>query len=273
MKQWLLILGALMASLTAQAAERIITLGGDVTEIVYKLGAQDSLVGRDSTSLHPVQATQLPDVGYMRTLNAEGVLSLRPTLLLASELSQPSIALSQIEKSGVKVVKITGKPALEAIPVKIMTIADAVGKSGQGQQLVEQFNRSVAEISTTPINKKVVFIMSHGGVQPMAAGKNTAADSMIKAVGAQNAMDNFTSYRPLSQEGLISSQPDLIVLTEEGVKSLNGIENVWKLPGLALTPAGKNKALLVVDDVGMLSFSLGTPQVMLQLREALEKSQ
>ena len=81
MKQWLLILGALMASLTAQAAERIITLGGDVTEIVYKLGAQDSLVGRDSTSLHPVQATQLPDVGYMRTLNAEGVLSLRPTLL------------------------------------------------------------------------------------------------------------------------------------------------------------------------------------------------
>nr|WP_282552110.1 hemin ABC transporter substrate-binding protein [Providencia rustigianii] len=273
MKQWLLILGALMASLTAQAAERIITLGGDVTEIVYKLGAQDSLVGRDSTSLHPVQATQLPDVGYMRTLNAEGVLSLRPTLLLASELSQPSIALSQIEKSGVKVVKITGKPALEAIPVKIMTIADAVGKSGQGQQLVEQFNRSVAEISTTPINKKVVFIMSHGGVQPMAAGQNTAADSMIKAVVAQNAMDNFTSYRPLSQEGLISSQPDLIVLTEEGVKSLNGIENVWKLPGLALTPAGKNKALLVVDDVGMLSFSLGTPQVMLQLREALEKSQ
>ncbi|BBG59563.1 heme/hemin ABC transporter substrate-binding protein [Providencia rustigianii] len=273
MKQWLLILGALMASLTAQAAERIITLGGDVTEIVYKLGAQDSLVGRDSTSLHPVQATQLPDVGYMRTLNAEGVLSLRPTLLLASELSQPSIALSQIEKSGVKVVKITGKPALEAIPVKIMTIADAVGKSGQGQQLVEQFNRSVAEISTTPINKKVVFIMSHGGVQPMAAGQNTAADSMIKAVGAQNAMDNFTSYRPLSQEGLISSQPDLIVLTEEGVKSLNGIENVWKLPGLTLTPAGKNKALLVVDDVGMLSFSLGTPQVMLQLREALEKSQ
>lgn len=105
----------------------------------------------------------------------------------------------------------------------------------------------------------------------MAAGQKTAADSMIKAVGAQNAMHNFSSYRPLSQEGLIYSQPDLIVVSEQGVKSLGGVDKVWELPGLALTPAGKNRALLVVDDTGMLSFSLGTPKVMQQLREALEK--
>ncbi|WP_272533219.1 heme/hemin ABC transporter substrate-binding protein [Providencia sp. PROV212] len=273
MKQWLLMVITLATSLVAHGADRLVTLGGDVTEIVYALGAQDSLVGRDSSSLHPEQATKLPDVGYMRTLNPEGVLSLRPTLVLASELSQPSISLTQIEKSGVKVIKVTGKPKLEAIPEKITTIAQAVRLPEKGKILVEQFNAELLAIPTSPLNKKVVFLMSHGGIQPMAAGQKTAADSMIKAVGAQNAMQNFSSYRPLSQEGLIYSQPDLVVISEQGVKSLGGVDKVWELPGLALTPAGKNRALLVVDDTGMLSFSLSTPKVMQQLREALEKSE
>lgn len=272
MKQWIIMIATLITSLTTYSAERIITLGGDVTEIVYELGAQEQLVARDSTSLHPVQAISLPDIGYMRMLNAEGVLSMYPTLVLASELAKPSTALLQIKKSGVTVIKVTGRPALEAIPEKITTVANAVGKTQQGQQLVEQFSQELAKVDSNPINKKVLFIMSHGGIQPLAAGQHTAADSIITATGAKNAMANFKSYHPLSQEGLISSQPDLIVLTEEGVKSLGGIDNVWKLPGLSMTPAGKNKALLIVNDVGMLSFSLGTPKVMQQLRKALEKS-
>ncbi|MBC8653116.1 ABC transporter substrate-binding protein, partial [Providencia vermicola] len=90
MKQWLLTIATLVISMSAYATERIVTLGGDVTEIVYALGAEQQLVARDSTSLHPEQATKLPDVGYMRMLNAEGVLSMRPTLVLASELAKPS---------------------------------------------------------------------------------------------------------------------------------------------------------------------------------------
>ncbi|HEC8329826.1 MULTISPECIES: heme/hemin ABC transporter substrate-binding protein [Providencia] len=273
MKQWLLTLSVLFVSFSSYATQRIVTLGGDVTEIVYELGAQDQLVARDSTSLHPEQATKLPDVGYMRMLNAEGVLSMRPTLVLASELAKPSMALTQIEKSGVKIIKVTGKPSLEAIPEKITTIATAVNKPEQGKQLVDKFNQSLSQVNTAPIDKKVLFIMSHGGVLPLAAGKKTAVDSMITAIGAKNAMANFDSYRPLSSEGLLSSQPDLIVFTEEGIKSLGGVDRVWNLPGIAMTPAGKNKALAVVDDVGMLTFSLGTPKVMQQLREALEKSQ
>ncbi|EMI5489601.1 hemin ABC transporter substrate-binding protein [Providencia stuartii] len=273
MKQWLLIAMTLIISCTAQSAERVVTLGGDVTEIVFELNAGDQVVARDSTSLHPAEAVKLPDVGYMRMLNAEGVLSMRPTVILASELAKPSIALSQIEKSGVKIIKVTGKPSLEAVPEKITTIANAVGKVEQGKQLTEKFNQQLAKVNTSPIDKKVLFIMSHGGVLPLAAGQQTAADSLIKATGAKNAMSGFNSYRPLSQEGVIASQPDLIIVTQEGIKSLGGKERVWKLPGVAMTPAAKNKALIVVDDMGMLGFSLGTPEVMLQIREALENSQ
>jgi len=99
MKLWIIGLLALPFSLCA--TERVISIGGDVTEIVYALGAQQALVARDSTSLQPPQATALPNVGYMRQLNAEGMLAMKPTLVIASMLSQPSLALQQVEQAGV----------------------------------------------------------------------------------------------------------------------------------------------------------------------------
>ena len=108
MKLWLIALLALPFSLLAE--ERVVSIGGDVTEIIYALDAQQNLVARDTTSLQPAVATKLPNVGYMRQLNAEGILAMKPTLVIASELSKPSLALQQVEQAGVKVITVTGKP-------------------------------------------------------------------------------------------------------------------------------------------------------------------
>ena len=105
----------------------------------------------------------------------------------------------------------------------------------------------------------------------MAAGQNTAADSIITSAGAQNAMQGFSRYRPLSQEGIVAAAPDLLLLTTDGVKTLGGLDNVWKLPGLAMTPAGKNKRALVVDDMALLGFGLETPAVLAKLRQSAEQ--
>jgi iron complex transport system substrate-binding protein len=118
MKRWLILFAALPLFAHA-AAERIISLGGDVTEIVYALEAQQQLVAKDSTSTWPAAARSLPDVGYIRQLNAEGILSLRPTLVLASAQAQPSLVLQKVEDSRVKVVNIPGGNDLSAIDKKI----------------------------------------------------------------------------------------------------------------------------------------------------------
>ncbi|WP_165604901.1 ABC transporter substrate-binding protein, partial [Glaesserella parasuis] len=91
-------------SITAQATnERVISIGGDVTEIIYALNAEQNLIGRDSTSLNPPQVKTLPDIGYMRQLNTEGILALKPTKVIASEVSQPSIVLEQLKSAGIQV--------------------------------------------------------------------------------------------------------------------------------------------------------------------------
>lgn len=259
-------------SLNAVAADRIVSVGGDVTEIVYALGAGNRLVARDTTSTLPA-AKNLPDVGYMRQLNAEGILSLKPTMVLASELAEPSLVLRQIADVGVKVVPVSGEASLDNVPHKIQQVASALNLEKQGAAVTQKYEQQLAAVPRTPLKTKVLFILSHGGMTPMAAGQDTAADAIIKASGAQNAMQGFSRYRPLSQEGVVASAPDLVLITSDGFKTLGTVDKVWALPGMALTPAAKNKQILVVDDMALLGFSLETPAALAALREAAERAQ
>lgn len=270
---FILLLSSNLLSLNSWAAERIVTIGGDVTEIAYALGAGSEIVARDSTSLVPQAVQKLPDVGYMRALNAEGILAMKPTMLLVSELAQPSLVLTQVAGSGVNVVTIPGQTTVESVVGKITAIATALHRQEQGQQLVKDYQQRLAAVNSTPLPVKVLFVMNHGGLTAMAAGQNTAADAIIRAAGGSNAMQGFSRYRPLSQEGVIASAPDLLLLTTDSVKALGGQEGIWNLPGMALTPAGKHKRLLIVDDMALLGFSLETPQMLALLRKSMEQAQ
>ncbi|SFD32914.1 heme/hemin ABC transporter substrate-binding protein [Pragia fontium] len=260
-----------LLSLSAQANnQRIVSIGGDVTEIVYALGAESQLVGRDATSTYPPQAQSLPDIGYMRQLNAEGILSLKPTLVLASDQSLPALALEQVKNSGVKVISIPGAPTLDNVTHKISAVAEALGRQQQGEKLITDYQQQLASLDKSKLTTKVLFVMNYSGATPMAAGQHTAADAIITIAGGSNAMQGFKKYRPLSQEGIIAAAPDLLLITTAGYASLGGEEKIWQLPGLNQTPAGKNKRLLVVDDLALLGFSLKTPSAIAELHKAME---
>ncbi|QUG75505.1 ABC transporter substrate-binding protein [Erwinia sp. E602] len=270
MKGWLTALCLLPLTFSAMAAERVISIGGDVTQIIYALDAQQQLIARDSTSLHPAVVKKLPDVGYMRQLNAEGILALKPTLVLASELAKPALALQQVAQNGVRVIDITGKPAISAINEKVAAVAAALHREEAGKALQEKISKELASVPKTALPVKVLFILAHQGMGTMAAGQGTSADAAIQAAGLQNAMSAVQRYQPLSQEGVVASAPQLIVITEDGLKTLGGTDNLWKLPGMTLTPAGKTKQVLVLDDMALLGFGIDTPAAILKLRKTAE---
>lgn len=256
----------LLMTLPSLAAERIVSIGGDVTQIIYALDAQSQLVARDSTSLRPAQAARLPDVGYMRQLNAEGILALKPTLVIASAQAQPSLVLQQIARAGVRVVTVSGDSSLQAIPQKIITVGQALQRESEAQALAQQ----IRQLPQQPLPVKVLYIMANSGMKSMAAGNQTAADGAIRSAGLENAMGSVPHYQALSQEGVIAAAPDLVVIGEDGLKTLGGEAQLWQLPGLALTPAGQQHRLLVIDTMALLGFGLDTPRAIVKLRQAAE---
>lgn len=270
MQYWLLMFMTLCLSSNALPKDRIVSLGSDITEIVFALNFGENIIARDTSSQSPRLAKQLPNVGNLKQINVQNILSMQPTLVLASDQTRPS-ALLQLQNAGVRVVKVTRGITLEAIPEKIIMIAKYINQTNLGEQLIQKFYNELNQVNTSPLNKNVLFIMDKGAVLPLMAGLNTPADKLITLVGAKNAMANFEQYRPLSPEHVIAGQPDLIVVSHSSVKPLGGTESIWRLPGMSMTPAGRHKALVIVDDMGILHFSLGTPKVMQQIRQALEK--
>ncbi len=253
------------------AQERIISIGGDVTEIIYALNAEQNLVGRDSTSMIPQAVNALPDIGYMRQLNAEGILALKPTKVIATEVAQPSIVLEQLKSAGVSVDTIPFKYSAENVVEKIKKVGESLGKQTQAVTLAENFANELKAIPNSPLDVRILFVLNRAGANQTVAGKDTVADEAIKLIGAKNAMGNNVRFVPISQEGVIAANPDLIVMTRLGIQSLGSIEKVWELPGIAHTNAGKNKQLVIVEDIAFMSFGLTTPKALLTLRQAAEQ--
>lgn len=264
------ILIAVLLPLFSFAQQRVIAIGGDVTEIIYALNAEQNLVARDSTSLVPAQVKALPDIGYMRQLNSEGILALKPTLVISSELAQPSVVLEQLKNAGVKVETVPVDNSAQGVVTKIERIGQILDKTTMAKALAEQFQQAMAKIPTTPLQTKILFIMSHSNTTPLVAGQQTVADTIITMSGAKNAVQGVARYTPLSQEGLITANPDLIVISQNSVESLGGLDKLWQLVGMAHTNAGKQQQAVVVDDVAFLTFGLNIPQELQKIRTAAE---
>lgn len=264
---------ALLVS-AADAEERIIAVGGSVTEIVYALGAEDRLVAVDSTSLYPEVATQLPDIGYMRRLSAEPILALEPDRILAIADAGPPPVLDQLKEAGVEIMMIDDDPSLNGITTKIEAVADALDLTEKGQKLAQKvkadFDALAAEVNAVAAPLlRVMFVLNTGRGAPMVGGSGTSADAIIRLAGAENAVTGLEGYKPLSPEAAIEAAPDVILTMNRSVEIAGGKEVLLGQPDIALTPAGKNRSLISMEGLFLLGFGPRTPAAVRELAAAL----
>ena len=252
---------------------RILPLGGPVTETVYALGAGDLVVGTDTSSVYPEAAARLPQVGYQRTLAAEGILSLKPDLVLATDEAGPANVLEQLRTAGVRVVLVPGEHSVAGAQAKVRAIAAALGRETEGDKLAAaiaaQAEEAQAILVKSPARPKVLFLYARGASTLNVSGRGTSADAMIALAGAQNAVTGYEGYKPLTAESAVAAAPDYILMLDRGLSSVGGKDSVLAQPGLALTPAGRNKRIVALDDLLLLGFGPRTGQAIAELARAL----
>lgn len=258
MKYLFPILCAAALALPVQAAERIVSTAGAVTETIYALGAQDAVVAVDVSSVFPEAATKLPKVGYARQLSAEGILSMNPTQVFVTEDAGPPEVIDQVEKAGVKVVRLSNKHTPEAAVERILQIGEALGRKAEAEKLAETVKAELAEaaaqVAATSGKPSVLFIYARGGGTMNVSGTGTSADAIIELAGGKNAVTGYENYKPLTAEGAVAAAPDVILVTSRGLEASGGVEGLLKQPGLALTPAGKAGRVVALDDLYLLGF-------------------
>ena len=262
---------ALGAGVRAAAPQRVVSLGGVVTEIVHALGAEHRLVGVDQSSQYPPAARALPQVGYFRSFAVEGVLSLRPDLVLASEQAGPPHALEQLRAAGVPVVSVPSAPRVPTLEQGIDTIANALGLDASGlararqlHQALEQAVRPVAHAGPPP---RVLILSSHTG-RLQAAGPGSAPHALLTLAGGVNAFEP-AGYKAISAEAVAAAKPDAILTSTLSVSAAGGGPAFSTQPGIAMTPAARAGRIIVLDDLLLLGFGPRLPQALAQVRAGL----
>ncbi|MDX2006107.1 MAG: hemin ABC transporter substrate-binding protein [Meiothermus sp.] len=260
-------------TLLIKDTSRVIAVGSSVTEIIYALGAEKRLVGVDSSSNFPAAAQKLPQVGYRRSLGAEGVLSLGPSLIIAVDDTGPPAVLVQLRGSGVPLLLVDDTPSLEGVKANIRLIGKALALDERAEALVRRIEvgalQARALYSQIHQRPRVVFVYSSGSGNLTLSGTGTAADSMIKLAGGVNAVTGYSGYKAITAEALVLAQPDYIVMLDRGLQAVGGIEGFLKTPGVAATPAGRNRRILSFEGNYLLGFGPRAGQAILELTLAL----
>ncbi len=158
---------------------------------------------------------------------------------------------------------------------KIRWVAQAVGLADSGDALADKVERDIAIVqkrwaaSSKRMDPKAVFLYLPGPKTQLLGGAGTRAHATLSAAGAVDAgayLAGVSGYVPITSEALVRAKPDTIVVLENGLASVGGIDGLLKIPGIALTPAGQKRRVLAFDDLKLLASRMEHPTTHCALR-------
>jgi iron complex transport system substrate-binding protein len=262
-------------SLTTKApltVSRVVVLANGVAEIIQSLNAQSIIVGRDISSTADSLA-DIPIVTSGHQVLPEKVIALKPDLVLIDASTGPKAAIETIKTAGITVIETPESWSLKDLPIKVRAVGRAIGAQDQAEELVRQLNDSLNS-SAVKNSPRVAFLYLRGTSSVyLIGGAGSGADSLLAAIGAIDvgAQTLDRPFNTLTAESLAELNPDVILVMSKGLESVGGIDGLLKLPGVAQTRAGKNSAIIDVDDSLLLSFGPRTPSLVDALAKAISK--
>jgi iron complex transport system substrate-binding protein len=251
---------------------RIVSLNGDLTEIIFELGLGENVVGVDVTTTYPEEAAALNEqgetVGFAQQLTSEAVLRFEPTLVIGDQQVAPTEAIDQLREAGVPVVILETQTSLEGVSTKINQVAEILGVSDEGEALAARVSGEIEDARALVVDEdsdpNVAYIYARGPQVIFLFGAGMPTQAMIEGAGAVDAgaSSGVNGPGPLTPEAMVAAAPDVIVLPAAGLEALGGVEALVAIPGIAETPAAQNEAFLAYDEAYFFNLGPRTGQAL-----------
>ena len=253
--------------------ERIISLKGVYTEILFDLGLSSKIVGVDVTSAYPEAARSIESVGHISGVTASGLASLNPDLVLYPEGELSADILEQLSALGIKTIGLQQDYSVDGAKSLIRQIAEITAKTDVAKSKLADFDKEIALFKASKNNLSVCFIYARGAGTLMVGGGNTPMGALINLVGAKNPFEDYDGFVPLNSEAMAVANPDVLFVFESGLQSLGGASGLLSIEGVSLTKAAKSKQIVVMDGSLVSHFALRLPQALIELQNQLQTFQ
>ena len=255
-------------------------LWGATLGMLFGLDIGANVVGCDASSTYPKQVKEkLPSVGYQYRLNAEGILSLKPTLVIGRADVKPPQVVEQLRMARVTVLLLKEPRTFDEAKQRLRTLGTAVGRQAEATALITALEKDIKTLKSKLTARKgqpklkALFLYLRGPQTAFVLGRDSGPGAMLTLVGATNAAGKIKGTKPMTAEAVITAQPDVYVLFESGLKSIGGVEGLLKVPGLAQTPAGRNKRVVAMDGLYLSGFGPRCGRAALDLFRGIYESE
>ena len=252
---------------------RIVCVSKQLNEMLFELGKGHDIVAVDLSSTYPDSAKLLPNVGYHRMLNAEGIISMKPDLVLHDFDMGPANVLPQLEKSGLNIKGYHGGRSIDSAKLLLKELGDFFKAPAKADSLNKKLDADIETAKNTlaSINIKdtpTVMIIQFGRASNsffIMSGRGGTADKMIEMAGGKPAHYDAKGARQISPEAMATANPDIIIATDFGFDKMGGAEKFKTVPGVALTNAAKNNRIYRFEEHDIVYFGPRTGENVMKL--------
>ncbi len=265
------------AEITIESVERIIPLDGTVAEVVFALGLGDNVIATDLSATYPAAADALPEIGYQRSLVAEPIAAMEPTVLLATDIAGPPESLDDLRALGYPVVIVPNEATRAGPGQKIRSVGRALGVPERADELALSVERAIddaavsgeASVDSPP---RIVALYLRGKSAQLVLGESSATHWLIEAAGGIDLAGELgvSETAPISAESLLLADPEVILVSTSGLESVGGVEGLFELDGLARTSAAATGRVIAFPDQLLLGNGPRAGEMLAELRTELE---
>ncbi|MTE16943.1 heme/hemin ABC transporter substrate-binding protein [Nocardia aurantiaca] len=249
---------------------------GTLAQTVVALGLRSKLIGRSNSAAFPA-VKDLPTVSSgAGTLSVESVAALRPTVFLTDTTAVTPALRDQLAALGITVVYFDPQRTMDGVVPQIEAVAAALGVPDAGKALAQRTRDEISAATASAPHRdskpKIAFLYLRSAAIAMIAGPGSGADSLIAAIGgvdAGTASGITRDFLPITSEAMIAASPDVFLLMSDGLASVGGVDGLEKMPGVAQTPAGRDRRVVDMSDAVLLSFGPDTGRVLTALITAV----
>jgi iron complex transport system substrate-binding protein len=258
-----------------KATKRQVSIAKQYTEIIFALGAEKDLVAVDLSSTYPNAARKLPTVGYHRALSAEGILAVKPDLIIHDNNIGPEHVVKQLQDLKIP-MKVFGKYAdnIAGTDSLIREMGAYFNKQKEADSLCKQLDADMAKALEEAkqykdsVNVLVIHYGQASNVYLVMTRKSTAA-KMLAWAGGRITVSDEKGMKQLSPEAIAAADPDVILLTDFGYDKLGSIEKIKELPGLAKTRAANHNRIYRVEEHDLVYLGPRTGKNVLALQQLI----
>ena len=233
-------------------AQRIISTDALATELLFALDAGQDLIAADVTSQLPASHAHLPSIGYHRNLSAEGLLALKPDLIVGSEWMGPPTVIELLSSSGINLLQLSAALDIATLVGNIETLGSALNRPTQAQKLIQEITQRAQQLQAQPLlPPTTIFLLALNPGKLRVAGQHTQGNALIQLIGGNNPV-HFSDYRDISVEALLALSPQVILLS--GRQQAGLVEAVLaQHPLLKQTPAGRQQRIFSVNGRSLIA--------------------